>query len=444
MNPETPVLPSARAAALLEAWLPASMQAPWIQAAVGLTLLGLTAGLLHFVARGYFLYLVGVLVRRTRVAWDQILYETRVPHRISTVVPLLVVQAGIEWVPHLPPDGAGLLRRLAAAAMVLVIARSVDALLTGVHSIYLTTPAAATRPIKSYVQLAKIFVYLVAAVFIVARLADQSPWFFVSGLGAMMAIILLIFRDTLLSLVASVQLTNNDLIRVGDWIEMPQFGADGDVVDIALNTVKVQNWDRTITVIPTHKFLEHSFRNWRNMFDGGGRRIKRSIHVNVSTIRFLTEEEIERFSRFALLRDYMTAKRRELAEHNARYADEPETIANARRLTNVGTLRAYIAAYLRSHPAIRQDMTFLVRQLEPTPEGLPLEIYVFANDTRWAFYEAIQADVFDHVLAMVPEFGLRVYQRPAGTDLAASLEEGVVRPFRIVGERSHEEAAAAD
>jgi miniconductance mechanosensitive channel len=443
MQQQAPDSLSTQAAATLDAWLPAAMQAPWIQAAVGLSLLALVSGTLHFVARRYFLYLVGVLVRRTRVAWDQVLFETRVPHRVSTVVPLLVVQAGIEWVPHLPPDGAGFLRRLAAAAMVLVIARSLDALLTGLHNIYLGTAAAATRPIKSWVQLAKIFVYLVAGVFIVAKLANQTPWFFVSGIGAMMAIVLLIFRDTLLSLVASVQLTSNDLIRVGDWIEMPQFGADGDVVDIALNTVKVQNWDRTVTVIPTHKFLEHSFRNWRNMFDGGGRRIKRSIHVNLSTIRFLTGEEVERFSRFALLKDYMAEKRRELAEHNAGFADEPETIANARRLTNVGTLRAYVVAYLRSHPAIRDDMTFLVRQLEPTPEGLPLEIYVFANETRWAFYEAIQADVFDHVLAMVPEFGLRVYQRPAGGDFAAAaLEEGV-RPFRIVGAEPHAASGAA-
>lgn len=434
MQAQSPDSLSTQAAATLDAWLPASMQAPWIQAAVGLALLALVAGTLHFVARRYFLYLVGVLVRRTAAEWDQVLFATRVPHRISTVVPLLVWQTGIEWIPQLPADVAELLRRVAAAAMVVVIARSVDALVTGLHNIYLTRPAAADRPIKSYVQLTTIFVYLMAAVFVVAKLADQSPWFFVSGLGAVMAIVLLIFRDTLLSLVASIQLTSNDLIRVGDWIEMPQFGADGDVVDIALNTVKVQNWDRTVTVVPTHKFLEHSFRNWRNMFEGGGRRIKRSVHVNLSTIRFLTDAEIERFGRFALLKEYVAAKKAELREYNARVAGDRETVANARRLTNVGTLRAYIVAYLRSHPGVRGDMTFLVRQLEPTPEGLPLEIYVFTNDTRWGVYEGIQADLFDHILAMVPEFGLRVYQRPAGGDFgAAALEEGV-RPFRVVGD----------
>src|SRR5690606_7055075 len=190
-----------------------------------------------------------------------------------------------------------------------------------------------------------------------------------------------------------------------------------------LNTVKVQNWDKPVTVIPTHRFLEHSFRNWRAMFETGGRRIKRAVHINTSTIRFLTDEEIERFSRFVLLRDYMKAKLEELAEFNAKHAAGPSVIANARRLTNIGTLRAYIIAYLRNHPQINHDLTFLVRQLEPTPEGLPIQIYVFTKDTRWAYYEGIQADIFDHILAIVPEFGLSVYQRPSGRDLAQALAD---------------------
>lgn len=400
-------------------WMPDLFQRPPVQALLGVAVLALVALLLHRVARRYLLKLVHVVVRRSRIDWDQILFEHRVPHRASLVIPLLAVRTGLPWVPALPPDLTGLVQRVVAATMILVAAATLDALLSALHSLYQRLPSAAARPIKSYVQLAKVFTYAVAAVFIVARLADQSPWFFVSGLGAMMAIVLLIFRDTLLSLVASVQLTNNDLIRVGDWIEMPQFGADGDVVDIALNTVKVQNWDRTLTVIPTHKFLEHSFRNWRNVFEGGGRRIKRSIHVDLSTVRFLDAEEIERFSRFVLLRDYMQRKVRELKEHNARHCFDPSLIANARRLTNVGTLRAYIAAYLRGHPNVHPELTFLVRQLQPTPEGLPIEIYVFTNDTRWAVYEGIQADIFDHILAMVPEFGLRVFQNPSGSNLEA-------------------------
>jgi miniconductance mechanosensitive channel len=273
------------------------------------------------------------------------------------------------------------------------------------------------------VQLVKVLLFIIAGIFIVARLADQTPWFFVSGLGAMMAIVLLLFRDTLLSLVASIQLTNNDLIRVGDWIEMPQFGADGDVIDIALNNVRVQNWDRTISVIPTHKFLEHSFRNWRGMSESGGRRIKRAICVDTSTIRFFDAEEIERFSRFALLREYMAGKVGELKEHNARYSYDPSIIPNARRLTNVGTFRIYIREYLRSHPKVHAGMTFLVRQLAPTPEGLPIEVYVFSSDIRWVQYEEIQADIFDHILAMAPEFGLRIYQRSSGQDIVSAYAE---------------------
>lgn len=425
------------AAAALQ-WLPAFLRTPHAQAAAGLTMVALIALVLHVVARRWVVRGVHLLVSRTRAEWDQVIYEHRVPHRASLVIPLVAAQVLLEWVPGLGDDLHGLLARLLSCALLAVGALTLDACLSALHALYLRLPAAGLRPIKSYVQLTKLFIYTLTAIFVVARLADQSPWIFVSGLGAMMAIILLIFRDTLLSLVASVQLTGNDLIRVGDWIEMPQFGADGDVVDIALNTVTVQNWDRTTTVIPTHKFLEHSFKNWRNMFDGGGRRIKRAIHINTSTIRFLTDDEVERFGRFALLREYVGEKTAELRAHNATHANEPGVIANARRLTNVGTLRAYIIAYLRGHPSIHRDMTFLVRQLEPTPEGLPLEIYVFATDTRWAVYEGIQADIFDHILAMVPEFGLSVYQRPAGGDLAGLHPD--VRAFRIVGE----EAMAAD
>jgi len=233
-----------------------------------------------------------------------------------------------------------------------------------------------------------------------------------------------VFRDTLLSLVAGIQLTGNDLIRVGDWIEMPQFNADGDVVDIALNTVKVQNWDRTFTVIPTHRFLEQSFKNWRGMQASGGRRIKRSVLLDMSSIRFLEPDEVDDLRRFAVLRPYFDAKLREIDAWTEDHPEAREDPVNARRLTNVGTFRAYVAAYLRGRPDIRHDMTFLVRQLDPTPEGLPLEVYVFVADTRWAVYEGIQSDVFDHLLAILPEFGLRVFQQPSGADVGRLTASG--------------------
>ncbi len=386
--------------------------------AVGMVLS--VALVLHFIARHYVIRVISAVVRRSRTWWDEVLMERQVFHRLIPLVPLLVIYRGVQFVPHMPDALVVFVQRLAMALMVLAGIRAIDALLTAVNDIYSRYPIARGRPIKGYLQVAKIIAWIFAIILIIAALMDQSPWFFVSGLGAMMAVILLIFRDTLLSLVAGMQLVNNDLIRVGDWIEMPQFQADGDVVDISLNVVKVLNWDKTITVIPTHKFLEHSFRNWRSMTELGGRRIKRPIHVDMSTIRFLTKEEIERFGRFTLLADYIKAKSEELEEYNRNTvpADAADIVANARHLTNVGTFRAYITEYLRRNPKIHKEMTFLIRQLAPTAQGLPIEIYVFTNDTRWVAYEGIQADIFDHLLAVAPEFGLRVFQDPTGSDFA--------------------------
>lgn len=406
-------------------WLPEMLRGGATETLIVLALVVIGALLIHSVGQRFLLRIIHGAMRRSRIQWDDVIVQEKMVSRAWVIVPLLAVQVGMAFVPGMSPKVEGFVLRVVAACTILAVARVVAAAISTLHEIYLRRPRAATRPIKTYVQLATVFVYVVAGIFIVARLADQSPWYFVSGLGAMMAVVTLVFRDTLLSLVASVQLTNNDLIRVGDWIEMSQFGADGDVIDIALNTVRVKNWDKTVTVIPTHKFLENSFKNWRGMQESGGRRIKRAIYVNMTSIRFLTEEEIERFTRFALLTDYITEKRRELEIFNAAYKRSPDMMVNARRLTNVGTFRAYVINYLRSHPGIHQEMTFLVRQLQPTPEGLPIEIYVFTNDTRWAVYEGIQADIFDHILAIAPEFGIRIYQRPAGHDVEMAFSEAM-------------------
>jgi len=259
---------------------------------------------------------------------------------------------------------------------------------------------------------------------VISTLTGKQPTLILGGFGAMTAILLLVFKDTILSLVASVQITQYDMIAVGDWIEMPKYGADGDVIDIALHTITIQNWDKTITTIPTHKFIEDSFKNWRGMSQSGGRRIKRALHLDVNSVQFLTEEEIARLSRFELLKDYFRDKLREIEAYNAEKAEgDPDLIPNSRQLTNVGTLRAYIVAYLRQHPKIHQDMTLIVRQLEPGPDGLPMEIYAFSNDTDWSNYEGLQGDIFDHIFAIVSEFGLRVFQKPSGKDLEG-LREG--------------------
>ncbi len=244
-----------------------------------------------------------------------------------------------------------------------------------------------------------------------------------SGFAAFSAVLLLVFRDTILSFVASSQIATYGMMREGDWIEMPQYGADGEVVDIGLHTIKVRNWDKTITSIPTHKILSDSFKNWRAMSELGGRRIKRALHIDMSSIRFLDDTDLERFQRFALLKDYIAQKRAELEEYNATHAAETGVVANARRLTNIGTFRAYVVRYLRDHPRIHRGLTLMVRQLAPTPQGLPLEIYVFSSDVRWVNYEGIQSDIFDHIIAIVPEFGLRVFQVPSGSDLEALLDQ---------------------
>jgi miniconductance mechanosensitive channel len=396
------------------AWL---NEHPLVATAVGVALLAAVSWIALVVVRKYLVRLLHAVARRTPTFWDQVLFDRSVFHRLAAAVPVLIVSQGVLLVPNVSDGIARGTQRVCAVLLVLVFVRAFSAFLSAVGEIYNRYPASRDRPIKGYLQVLAILAWIAGGILMVSTLMDRSPLIFFSGLGAMTAILLLVFRDSLLSLVAGVQLTANNLIRVGDWIEMPQFSADGDVVDIALNSVTVQNWDRTLTVIPTHKFLEHSFKNWRGMSEAGGRRIKRSVHVDMTTIRFLDAEQIARFRRFALLRDYVDGKVREIEEYNRAHCADPDFAPNARRMTNVGMLRAYMVAYLRQHPHVHQGMTFLVRQLAPTPEGLPLEIYVFSSDIRWNEYEGIQADVFDHMLAMIPEFGLRVYQKPSGADL---------------------------
>ena len=337
---------------------------------------------------------------------------------LATVIPLLVVSRGIDWVPNLPPELVTVTVNVVRALIVLSVAMAISGALDYANELYARRPEARSRPIKGYVQVVKIAMFCGAAILMIAVLIEQSPLLLLSGLGAMAAVLLLVFKDTILSLVASVQLTSNDMLRVGDWIEMPSMDADGDVIDIALHTVKVQNFDKTITTIPTHKLIADSYRNWRGMSDSGGRRIKRALVLDQNSVRFLGEDEVAGLKRFRLLEKYLARKQDEIAEWNRHELASDSDAINARRITNIGTLRAYVIAYLQSHPRIAgEGFTLMVRQLPPSPQGLPLEIYCFANTIDWAEYEAIQADIFDHMLAILPEFGLRVYQQPSGLDL---------------------------
>jgi len=388
----------------------------------GLLIVALAAYLADKIAKRILLSTIARIVRRTTFTWDDVLQKHRVFERIAHMAPGFAIYYGVQMVPDIGDGLTSMIRQAALASMVLVGMLSIGAFLNAVHELYSASSIAHGRPIKGYVQIVKLIVYVLGAIVTVATLIDKSPMFFLGGIGAMTAVLLLVFRDTILSFVASLQIANNDMVQVGDWIEMPQFGADGDVVDIALHTVKVQNWDKTITTIPTHRLISDSFKNWRSMSESGGRRIKRAVFIDMNSIGFLSDEDIERFGRFALLEQYIAEKKQELEEYNREVAPaDSDIIANARKLTNIGTFRMYVVQYLRSHPKIHDTMTFLIRQLSPTPHGLPIEIYVFSNDVNWVAYEGIQSDIFDHLLAIVPEFGLRVFQEPTGQDFQKGL-----------------------
>ena len=390
---------------------------PWLQPATGMLLLLLGAVIIDLTAKYFLLGAVRAFAKRTSATWDDALVEHNVIGRLVQVIPALIIFVGLPFVAGMPDSLLVLVRNVTMGYMVLMLTLTLTSMLSAANAIYSKLPVSRERPLKGFVQLLQIVVWIFGAVLVVSVVVDRSPLILLSGFGAMTAILLLVFKDTILSLVASVQLTAQDMVRVGDWIEMPQFGADGDVVDVQLHTVKVQNWDKTITTIPTHRLITDSFKNWRGMSQAGARRIKRAIHVDVSTIRMQTEQEVERFKRFALLQTYVANKEQELRDYNDGLDVEVEAEVNQRRLTNIGTFRAYAYNYLKNHPRIAQDKTLLVRQLAPGPEGLPLEIYCFTNTTVWADYEDIQSDLFDHLLAIIPEFGLRLFQKPAGSDL---------------------------
>jgi len=399
--------------------LPGELQSTYTMEAIALILIILLSTVVHLIIRFWIIKLLIKLDERTETEWYAVILKHKLPQRALFLIPLLVIYNGLGLFPDVQSVLSEFVIRVTAASMVLVGARVFDALLSSFHTLYLMRPVENQTPIKSYIQLGKVVVYVLTGFFIISSLADKSPWYFLSGVGAIMAVILLLFRDTLLSLVASVQLTNNDLIRVGDWISMPQFSADGDVVDIALNTVRVQNFDKTITVIPTHKFLEHSFQNWRGMKESGGRRIKRSLNIDISSIRFLKWSEIEHLSDSHVLKEYINRKMDEVHSYNREHLlRSSSTLTNGRWLTNIGTFRAYIQEYLRNHPQIKTEMGLMVRQLAPGEHGLPLEIYTFTKTTVWAEYEGIQADVLDHLLAVAPEFGIRLFQEPTGGDFS--------------------------
>src|SRR5690554_1243405 len=399
-------------------WL---QQYPELLTLLSVALLLLVAWIANWIVKRILVRGIYKALSATPLGADPVVRESGVIARLANVVPALIIAIGIMAVPGVPPEVVIVVRNLCSAIIVLMVALAIGRALWLVNTLYQRRPDAKIRPIKGYIQVVTIIVYALAVVLGIAALVDRSPLILLSGLGAMAAVLILVFQDTLLSLVASVQISSGDIIQVGDWVEMPQLNADGDVIDIALHTVKIQNWDKTITTVPTKRFISDSFINWRGMQESGGRRIKRSLLIDQHSIHFLSKEELEHLKRFNLLDGYFDNKISELNKWNEAYVRSSNGDSlDSRRLTNIGSFRAYVEHYLRNNPGIHQSgMTLMVRQLSPTPEGLPIEIYCFTTTTAWTAYEGIQSDIFDHLLAIAPEFNLRVYQAPSGADMRA-------------------------
>ena len=366
--------------------------------------------LMYLIASRIILVSLKKLFKHTATHVDDVFVKQGAFHRLAYFVPLLVIYLSAD----LFPEYSDYIRRFLTALLVIVLILVINAVLDAVNVIYRQSKFSQVLNIKSYLQISKLLLNILGGIIVIAIVIDKSPIYLLSGIGALTAVLLLIFKDTILSFVASIQIHSNELFKVGDWLEVPQFGADGDVIDIALHTVKIQNWDKTISIIPSHKLIESSFKNWRGMSESGGRRIKRSIYIDQTSIRFCDEQMIEKFKSFKLLAPYLEAKLAEIDASNTDKNINMQALVNGRRLTNIGTFRAYIQAYLKNHPMIHQNLTFLIRQLAPSEKGIAIEIYVFTNITDWIAYEAIQADIFDHLLAVLTEFELQVFQNPTG------------------------------
>lgn len=364
----------------------------------------------YFIAQGLV-----YLSTRTKNEYDDVIVDKLRPFRFAWVAPLLV----IYYLAGLLPDAAQLIRQAVLLIILWLVVLTINSILNGVNAIYEASDRYRGVSIQGYLDLVKLILVAGALIVTASVLTGQSPVVLLSGLGVVMALLVLMFRDTVLSFVASLQINSNDLVREGDWIEMPSFGADGSVMNISLHTVKVQNWDKTITVIPTYKLLEAPFRNWRGMEESGGRRIKRAIYVDLNTVKFCDREALERFKNIDLIEDYLAAKLSAGGQTVSASAN-PGSLSTAPQLTNMEVFQAYVSSYLRNRPDLHQEeMILLVRQLAPGPTGLPLEIYAFTKTVEWAAYEAIQAEILDHLLGAMPLFDLRVFQEPTGADFRA-------------------------
>lgn len=389
----------------------------WLDNEIKFLAVILLAVLSYYITKQFVIKIIRKLVKSTNTNLDDILFSSRVLNRVSYFVPLFIIHSFT----YLLPGQINLLKLLVSSFGILIFISVLTALLNSLSDYFEKTEKYKERPIKGYFQVVIIILYIFGTILIIGNLVGESPWAILTGLGALTAVLLLVFRDTILSFVASIQISSYDLVKVGDWVEVPKYNADGDVIDISLNVIKIQNWDKTITVIPTYKLLEDSFKNWRGMTLSGGRRIKRAIYIDQSSVKFCSEEMLSRFLKYTLIKDYLDTKQKEISEFNREKNFDESVLVNGRRLTNLGTFRAYLIEYLKQRDDIRKDLTFMVRQLAPGSDGIPIEIYIFTSTTDWTRYENIQADIFDHILAVVPQFDLSIFQNPTGNDVKEAL-----------------------
>jgi len=397
---------------MLEQLSPYLPQHPLLNSLSILGILAVLSLVAFWITEKIIIKLLTKMLQKTSTQMDDILIKHNVFKRLTYVVPALIFYNFA----YAAPQFTIMIQRTSLTLMAISGLMVINSFLNALNDIYKKTKYHERLDINSYLQITKLIINILGSVVIVGIIINKDTTLLLSGLGAMTAVVMLIFKDTILSLVASVQISSNDLFKVGDWVEAPQFGADGDVVDIGLHTVKIQNWDKTISVIPTHKLIDSTFKNWRGMSESGGRRIKRSLFIDINSISLCSSETLEKYKKFELISEYIDRKQKEVSEHNQANNIDTSELINGRRLTNIGTFRAYIEAYLKNNSLIHKEMTFLVRQLDPTEKGLPMQIYVFSNDIDWVRYEGIQSSIFDHLLAVVPEFGLRIFQNPTGKD----------------------------
>ncbi len=387
-----------------------------LQETIGVFVVLIISVLGFFIAKFLIIRTLHLVVARSKNKWDDILAEKRVFVKLAYLAPAIIINFFIPYVLTESDLLIRIIELVASIYIVIVVLNVVSSVLNAFHDIYQTFEFAKEKPVKGYIQVAKIIAYIIAIVIIITILMGDNNFGWLAGFGAFSAVLMLVFKDPILGFVGGIQLSANKMVRIGDWIEMPKYGADGTVTDISLTTVKVQNWNKTITTIPTYALITDYFKNWRGMEDSGGRRIKRSINIDMNSIKFCTPEMLERFKRIEYVSNYVKQTEVSLKKYNANRNIDNSVLVNGRRQTNIGVFRAYLKGYLSDHPKINNDMTFLVRQLQPTEDGIPIEVYVFSKDQEWDKYEDNQADIFDHILAVIPEFDLKVFQSPTGRD----------------------------